>query len=94
MATLIIRNLHDGVRDRLRERAARRGVSMEEEVRSILAASISSGAQNASRGFGSDLHAVFAPVGGIDLPAFPDEPVKDLSTLFEDDNEQDEGGTS
>lgn len=36
MATLTIRNLPDDVRDRLRIRAARAGVSMEAEVRSIL----------------------------------------------------------
>jgi plasmid stability protein len=37
MATLTIRNLPDDVRDRLRVRAAKAGVSMEAEVRSILA---------------------------------------------------------
>ena len=37
MATLTIRNLSDRVRDRLRLRAAKHGVSMEAEARSILA---------------------------------------------------------
>jgi len=37
MATLTIRNLSDKVRDRLRIRAAKRGLSMEAEVRNILA---------------------------------------------------------
>lgn len=36
MATLTIRNLDDAVRDRLRQRAAEHGHSMEEEVRQIL----------------------------------------------------------
>lgn len=36
MGTLTIRNLDDTVKQRLRERAAARGVSMEEEARTIL----------------------------------------------------------
>jgi plasmid stability protein len=40
MATLLIRNLDDAVRDKLRVRAAERGHSMEEEARSILANAI------------------------------------------------------
>jgi plasmid stability protein len=40
MAQIIVRNLDDGVRDRLRQRASRKGRSMEEEVRDILAAAV------------------------------------------------------
>lgn len=40
MATLTIRNLSDKVRDRLRLRAAKHGVSMEAEARSILAQAV------------------------------------------------------
>ncbi len=40
MATLTIRNLPDRIRDRLRLRAAKRGVSMEAEARSILAQAV------------------------------------------------------
>lgn len=36
MGQLIVRKLDDDVKERLRRRAARHGVSMEEEVRSIL----------------------------------------------------------
>jgi plasmid stability protein len=36
MAQLIVRNLEDDVRDKLRARAARHGRSMEEEIRDIL----------------------------------------------------------
>lgn len=36
MATLTIRNIDDGVKERLRVRAAMRGRSMEEEARAIL----------------------------------------------------------
>ena len=40
MATLTIRNLPEIVRDRIRVRAAKRGVSMEAEVRDILAEAV------------------------------------------------------
>lgn len=41
MATLTIRNLDDSVKQALRERAARHGVSMEEEARVLLRAGLS-----------------------------------------------------
>jgi plasmid stability protein len=40
MAQLIVRNIEDEVRDRLRELARRHGRSMEEEVRDILRAAV------------------------------------------------------
>lgn len=40
MATLTIRNLDDAVKQALREQAARHGVSMEEEVRTLLAKAV------------------------------------------------------
>lgn len=36
MAQLVVRNIEEAVKSRLRRRAARRGRSMEEEVRDIL----------------------------------------------------------
>jgi len=41
MARITIRNLDDWVIQRLRERGAARGVSMEQEVRDIFAAAVS-----------------------------------------------------
>lgn len=40
MATLTIRNLDESVKQELRQRAAERGVSMEQEVRDVLTESI------------------------------------------------------
>ena len=40
MARINVRNLEDWVMQRLRERGAARGVSMEQEARDILAASV------------------------------------------------------
>ena len=40
MAQLVVRNLEDDVRDKLRDRALTHGHSMEEEVRDILRAAV------------------------------------------------------
>lgn len=40
MAQLVVRKLDDDVKERLRQRAARNGHSMEEEVREILLAAV------------------------------------------------------
>ena len=75
MASLTIRNLDDGVKRRLRIRAAEHGRSMEEEAREILETGVSN-----ARGFaeprkpfrsGADLYAeiraLVEPIGGIEL---------------------------
>ena len=43
MAQLIVRNIEDVVADRLKKRAARNGVSVEEEHRRILRAAVAPG---------------------------------------------------
>jgi antitoxin FitA len=62
MAQLIVRNLEDDVKIRLRRRATRHGRSMEEEVRDILR-----NAAKADRGgderLGSRFRTLFAGVG-------------------------------
>ncbi len=57
MVALNIRNLHPNVRQGLKERAARHGVSMEEEVRQILTRAVSTGAPE-------DLAALFLATFG------------------------------
>ncbi|MGF1548086.1 MAG: plasmid stabilization protein [Thiotrichales bacterium] len=67
---LTIRNLDDGLKARLRIRAARHGLSMEEEVRRILQQALSP--QVARKGFGTRIHQkVMALAGGVELPAPP-----------------------
>lgn len=69
MAAVSIRDLDDGVRERLRIRAARHGRSMEAEIRAILADAVSE--PGASQGLFMALLERFADVGGVelDLPA-------------------------
>ncbi|HEY3738991.1 MAG TPA: hypothetical protein VGL53_04060 [Bryobacteraceae bacterium] len=75
MASITIRGLDDGVKRQLRMRAAKHGVSMEEEAREILKIGVS--LQESKKGLGDAIHALFEPLGGVDLPEFPDEPIGD-----------------
>jgi len=74
MASITIRNLDDGVKARLRQRAAGQGHSMEEEARLILARAVEREAPP-QKGFGTALHELFKPFGGVDLEIPPREPM-------------------
>jgi antitoxin FitA len=69
MATLMIRDLDEDVKTRLRIQAAEHGRSMEAEARALLTAAVS--ARRPARGLGSYIHQQFAELGGVDL-AQPD----------------------
>ena len=72
IATLTIRNLDDGIKQRLRERAAKNGRSMEEEARVVLGEL--DGGQDLrfdSAGSYARIRAIVEPIGGIDLQAPP-----------------------
>ena len=65
MGSLTIRNLDDGLKRRLRARAAEHGRSMEEEAREILRRAIDGDA--APKNLGETIHARFAAIGGLEL---------------------------
>lgn len=69
MASLSIRKLDDEIYDRLRGRAARHGVSMEEEARRILTRAVSPPER-----LGDLFVKVFGPTNGADLDLPPREP--------------------
>jgi len=74
MATLTIRNLDPGVKERLRVRAAEHGHSMEAEVRRILQVAVAGAGRLAERNLYERIRARFAPLGGADdLPLPPRE---------------------
>jgi plasmid stability protein len=61
MAQLLVRNLEDDVKERLKARAQKQGVSLEELVRDILrAASVD---KRPSGGLGSEIAALFRGKG-------------------------------
>lgn len=65
MATLMIRDLDDGVKARLRVQAAEHGRSMEAEARALLTLAVSG--RRPARGLGSYIRDQFAEIGGVDL---------------------------
>jgi plasmid stability protein len=84
MAQLVVRNLEDEVKAQLRERAARHGRSMEEEVREILRDAAK--ADDPQRGgLGTEIVAMFSGQGlGFELPKRRSRPLRPLS--FDDDH--------
>lgn len=71
MATIVIRNLDEGVKQRLRVRAAQHGRSMEAEVRSIIEESV-----REQENFAVAIIETFRKYGGVelDIPARTDMP--------------------
>lgn len=65
MAAVSIRDLDDGVRERLRVRAAHHGRSMEAEIRAILTAAVTQPAD--PLGLAQALRARFGALGGVEL---------------------------
>ena len=76
MASLTIRNLDDGLKRRLRVRAAERGHSMEEEVRDILRAALNQEAAP-PRNLAEAIRARFQPLGGVELELPPREAMRE-----------------
>jgi plasmid stability protein len=62
MAQLVVRNIEETVKSRLRRRAARRGRSMEEEVRDILRDAVKE-EEASSIGLGTAISSHFRKVG-------------------------------
>ena len=82
MAQLVVRNLEDSVRDRLKRRAKRNGRSMEQEVRDILSNAVNQ-PESPSGGLGSEIAARFARNGlEFDIPVLRGYTIKPPS--FED----------
>ena len=75
MASITIRKLDDGVKTRLRLRAAENGRSMEEEARVILREAVASGA--GPDNLAAAIRARFAPLGGVELELPPREPARE-----------------
>ena len=77
MASITVRNLDEGLKRRLRIRAAVLGRSMEQEVRDILRAALDEDAVPA-RNLGTAIHELFKPFGGVELEIPPRESMREL----------------
>jgi plasmid stability protein len=76
MGSLLIRNIDDRLKARLKSRAARRGHSVEQEVRDILAHALATDRADA-KGLGTAIRELFAPLGGVELELPAREPARE-----------------
>ncbi|MGE4482448.1 FitA-like ribbon-helix-helix domain-containing protein [Acidocella sp.] len=76
MASITIRNLDEPLKARLRVQAAIHGRSMEDEARDILR-TVLSREQAQPTNLAATIRARFAPLGGVDLPDIPRDPVRE-----------------
>jgi plasmid stability protein len=76
VATITIRNLDEALKSRLRVRAAIHNRSMEDEARDILRNVLSAEAIESPQ-LGSAIHALFAPLDGLDLPTIIRDPMRE-----------------
>ncbi len=80
MASITVRNLEDGLKHRLRIRAAENGRSMEEEARDILRTALYH-QQSGQENLASAIRARFAPLGGVELDIPPRSPMRNPPRL-------------
>jgi plasmid stability protein len=71
MATLMIRQLDETVKAKLRVRAAEHGKSMEEEAREILRQAVAAPAAETGADWVSRIRERLKPFGGVDLELPP-----------------------
>ena len=75
MASITVRNLDEGLKRRLRIRAAENGRSMEQEVRDILKAALNEEPPSGKE-FIDRIRARFAELGGVELELPPRGPMR------------------
>lgn len=76
MSSITIRNLDDALASRLQSRAIAHGWTVEDEAREILAG-VLSGSAAVTGNLAAAIRARFAPLGGVELPMVPREPMRD-----------------
>ena len=80
MATIIIRNLDETTKRKLKVRAAMNGRSMEQEVREILKRTLAQTSKKHAN-LGERVRAIFSPLGGTELERLAREPIRDPDWL-------------
>ena len=75
MASITVRNLDEGLKRRLRLRAAANGRSMDAEARDILRTALNC-QPAAPQNLASAIRARFAPLGGVELDLSPRSPMR------------------
>ena len=90
MASITVRNLEDGLKRKLRVRAAQNGNSMEQEARDILRAALDDADDEirTGRDLASAIRARFEPLGGVELDLPPRTSMRE-PPRFDDDGRDD-----
>jgi plasmid stability protein len=82
MSNITIPDIDDDLEQRLKQRAAVHGRSMEAEARDILQAALSTEPSAAVLGnLAEAIRAIVEPLGGIELEPFPRQPVREPPTF-------------
>lgn len=76
MASITIRNLDEPLKAKLRVQAAVHGRSMEDEARDILRNALNQ-EPTPPANLAAAIRARFAPLGGVELPDMPREPMRE-----------------
>ncbi|HEX4505206.1 MAG TPA: plasmid stabilization protein [Alphaproteobacteria bacterium] len=76
MASIIIRNLDEPLKAKLRVQAAVHGRSMEDEARDILRAALNR-QSGPPANLAAAIRARFAPLGGLELPEVPRDSMRE-----------------
>ena len=76
MASITVRNLDEGLKRRLRIRAAENDRSMEQEARDILRTTLDEDAVPV-RNLGTAIHELFKPFEDVELEIPPREPMRE-----------------
>jgi antitoxin FitA len=74
MAQVVVRNLDEHVKQRLKRRAAKRGHSMEAEIREILGRAVNE--DSGGEGLGTFIARQFAGKGHAEIPEWHGEPAR------------------
>ncbi len=80
MASIVIRNLDEATKRKLKIRAAMNGRSMEQEAREILKSALAHASKKRSN-LAERVRDIFAPLGGVELERLPREAIRDPEWL-------------
>ena len=78
MPSLTVRNIDKSLIEQLRIKAAKHGRSMEEEVQTILKLALAQ-ESTSSGNLAQNIRQRFKPLGDVDRPKTPREPIRDWS---------------
>lgn len=82
MTDITIRDIDDDLKQRLRQRAALHGRSMEAAARDILQDALAAEPSATAPGnLAEAIRAIVEPIGGIELEPFPRQPVREPPTF-------------